>query len=132
MWLTPWRSSTSRVRSATSWVTRDRDAAPKTVRVLLCPVRPKSATWIATHISVFLAPFSSLGGPLIGDVYQVHERSPGRHVPQLRPEDTRSRRRRRRAPLPEVRPSAALADRGRRSGRPHFGQWGTPSAAART
>jgi hypothetical protein len=32
--VTPWRSRTSSVRSATSWVTRESAAAPKTVRVL--------------------------------------------------------------------------------------------------
>src|ERR1700694_5733476 len=46
MWLTPRRSSTSSVRSATSWLTRDRDAAPKIVRVLSCPVRPKTSEWM--------------------------------------------------------------------------------------
>ena len=41
------------MRSATSWVTRAREAAPKTVRLLLWPVRPKASTGIATFTSVF-------------------------------------------------------------------------------
>src|SRR2546421_468221 len=40
MWLTPCSSSSSSVRSASSWVTRLSAAAPKSVRVLSCPVRP--------------------------------------------------------------------------------------------
>src|SRR6202171_1600070 len=47
MWLTPWGSSSSGVGLATSWLTRDRDAAPKIVRLLSCPVRPKASTGIA-------------------------------------------------------------------------------------
>src|SRR5450759_4835918 len=46
MWLTPCRSRTSSVRSAVSWVTRPRAAAPKMVRVLTCPVRPKVSVGI--------------------------------------------------------------------------------------
>src|SRR5450759_5437538 len=60
MWLTPWRSSTSSVRSATSWLARPRAAAPKRVRLLVCPVRPKASTGIATsaRVSPFLAAVS--------------------------------------------------------------------------
>src|ERR1700687_76277 len=50
MLLTPKRSSTSRVRSATSWLTRDNAAAPNKARLLLCPVRPKSAVGIAMRL----------------------------------------------------------------------------------
>src|SRR5712692_2654480 len=36
----PCSSSTSNVRSASSWLTRASEAAPKIIRVLECPVRP--------------------------------------------------------------------------------------------
>src|SRR6266853_3317749 len=42
MWLTPYRNSISRAWSASSWETFDRPAAPKTARVLSCPVRPNN------------------------------------------------------------------------------------------
>src|ERR671930_1912733 len=47
MWLTPYWSSTSRVRSATPWSTRASAAAPNRVRVLSCPVLPNGAVGIA-------------------------------------------------------------------------------------
>src|SRR5438093_1226830 len=40
MWLTPWRSSSSSARSASSWLARARAAAPNSVTVLAWPVRP--------------------------------------------------------------------------------------------
>src|SRR6267143_3228945 len=43
MWLTPWRSRTSRVSSATFCETRPSAAAPKMTLVLLFPVRPNRA-----------------------------------------------------------------------------------------
>src|SRR5437764_7001896 len=46
MWLTPYRSSTSSDRSATSCVTRPSAAPPKMIRVLSCPVRPKGIVGI--------------------------------------------------------------------------------------
>src|SRR5664279_732758 len=48
MWLTPCRSRTSSVRSAVSWVTRPRAAAPKMVRVLTCPARRWRSSMIPT------------------------------------------------------------------------------------
>src|SRR5262245_28028244 len=41
MWFTPWRSRTSRARSASSWLARASAAAPNRVTVLEWPVRPK-------------------------------------------------------------------------------------------
>src|SRR2546422_2920753 len=40
MWLTPYRSSNSRVRSASVWLARARAAPPNSVTVLRWPVRP--------------------------------------------------------------------------------------------
>src|ERR1700687_2523378 len=62
MWLTPCRSSSSSGRSATSWLTRPRAAAPNRVRVLLCPVRPKSRTGIAIRKSPLVGPIVEAGG----------------------------------------------------------------------
>src|SRR5258708_26331470 len=42
MWLTAWSNRTSSVRSAAAWVTCESAAAPKIVRLLLWPVRPKA------------------------------------------------------------------------------------------
>src|SRR5262249_36320010 len=41
MWLTPWRKSTSRARSASAWLARASAAAPNSVTLLRWPVRPK-------------------------------------------------------------------------------------------
>src|ERR687883_1247464 len=46
MWFTPYCSSTSSVRSASSWVTELSAAAPKMARVLMWPVRPNGCVAI--------------------------------------------------------------------------------------
>src|SRR5678815_2657768 len=46
MWLIPWRSTRSSTPSATCCVTRDSAAAPKSVRVLRCPVLPNGKSGI--------------------------------------------------------------------------------------
>src|SRR5215469_241104 len=43
----PYRCSTSRARSASSWLTLASAAPPKIARVLRCPVRPKGCVGIA-------------------------------------------------------------------------------------
>src|SRR5918995_1071668 len=58
MWLTPKRSSSSIVRSASACVTALSAAAPKMARVLWCPVRPKLSVGI---IAVLLPRGSILG-----------------------------------------------------------------------
>src|SRR5215472_12736984 len=42
MWFTPWRSSTSSVRSASAWLAWASAAPPNRVTVLWCPVRPNA------------------------------------------------------------------------------------------
>ena len=49
MWFTPWRSRTSSTPSARSWRIEPRAAAPKIVRVLWWPVRPKGAVGNMTY-----------------------------------------------------------------------------------
>src|SRR5262245_39195982 len=58
MWLTPWRSSTSRVRSASAWLAWASAAPPKSVTVLWCPVRPnarRSIMWARLRRALYLA-----------------------------------------------------------------------------
>src|SRR5919202_1788996 len=55
MWLTPRSSSSSKVRSASSCVTRLNAAAPKMVRVLWCPVRPNGCFSIIVPLPALCA-----------------------------------------------------------------------------
>src|SRR5437879_725491 len=50
MWLIPCSRRTSRVRSASSCVTREREAAPKMTRVLSWPVRPNGRVGIGISL----------------------------------------------------------------------------------
>src|SRR5579884_952605 len=63
MWLTPYLSSTSRVRSASACDTEPSAAAPNSVRVLTCPVRPKGSVGIViVYVPSKYLSFSSILG----------------------------------------------------------------------
>src|ERR1700681_329339 len=82
MWLMPCLSSTSRARSATSWVTLPRAAAPKRMRLLWWPVRPKGASAIAildTNLAAQVIAITGAAGG-VGSILARGLQLPGRDL----------------------------------------------------
>src|SRR5579883_1703038 len=76
MWLTPCSITSSRVRSATSWVTRASAAAPKIVFVLLCPVRPNGCVAIIAMSLSCTSTSTSVGSRQV-DVHRLNADAAG-------------------------------------------------------
>src|SRR5258708_24832179 len=83
MWLTPWRSSASSARWASSWLARASAAAAKRVMVDWCPVRPNGRRSIIAAPPCLCLPASGLsaGGPAPGRAQQLEDAGGGQPRP---------------------------------------------------